>query len=41
MESEKISVKKSRAISVVHNDAEQGEDPTVEGRQTTAAKYME
>ena len=27
--------------SVVQNDSEHGEDPIGEGRQTTAAKYME
>ena len=30
-----------RAISVVQNDVEQGDDTIGEGRQTTAAKYTE
>ena len=37
--SEKSSVEKIRAISVVNNDAELGENMTREVRQTTAAKY--
>ena len=40
-ESEKISVEQSGASSVVQKDAEQGEDPIGEGRQTTAEKYTE
>ena len=40
-ESEKSSVDQSRASSVVQNDEDRGEYPTGEGRQTTAAKYME
>ena len=39
VEIEKISVEKSVASSVVHNDTDQGEDPIVEGRQKTLAKY--
>ena len=41
MESEKSSVDQIRAIIVVQNDVEQGEDLTREGRQTTSAKYTE
>ena len=40
-EIEKSSLELSRARSLVQNDADQGEDPTREGRQTTAAKYTE
>ena len=40
-DSEKISVEKSVASSLVNNDAEQGEDNIGEGRQTTVAKYTE
>ena len=40
-ESEKSSVDQSRSSSVVNNNAERGEYPTGEGRQTTAAKYTE
>ena len=40
-ESEKISVDQSGESSVVQNDAEQGEYPTREGRQTMADKYTE
>ena len=38
-ESKKISADQSGARSVVQNDAERGEDPIREGRQTAAAKY--
>ena len=40
-EGEYSSVDQSRASSVVQNDTERGENPTGEGRQTTAAKYTE
>ena len=39
VESEKSSVDQSGSSSVVQNDADQGEDPTREGRQRTVAKY--
>ena len=38
-ESEKSSAEHSGESSVVQNDAEWGEDPIQEGRQTTVAKY--
>ena len=38
---DKSSVEQSRASSVVQNNAEQGEDLTREGIQTTAANYTE
>ena len=40
-ESEKNSVDQSKSSSVVQNDAERGEYPTVEGRQTIAVKSTE
>ena len=41
VESEKSSVNQSVASSAVQNDAERGEDPIREGRQTTASKDTE
>ena len=38
VESEKSSVEQSGASGIVQNNAEQGEDPIGEGRQTTAIK---
>ena len=40
-DSEKSSVEQIVSRNVVQNDADQGEDPTGEGRQTTTAKYTE
>ena len=40
-ESEKNSVEQTISNSVVQKNAEQGEDPTVEGRKTTVANYTE